>query len=128
VIYLDSSVFLARIFAEDLAPSDAFWDLRLASSRLLLYEIWTRIYRRGGTVSWSGHAEALLRRVELVELSPAVLERALHPFPISLRTLDSLHLATMDFLRRQGQVIELASYDQRLLSAAAALGIAAAPL
>src|SRR5271170_7378750 len=85
VIYLDPSVFLARIFAEDSTPSDTFWDLRLASSRLLLYEIWTRIYRGGVTTSWSSDAEALLKRVELIELSPAVLERALHPFPISLR-------------------------------------------
>jgi hypothetical protein len=50
------------------------------------------------------------------------LARALEPFPIPLRTLDALHLATMDFLRRNDGAIELASYDNRLIAAAQALG------
>ena len=40
-----------------------------------------------------------------------------------VRTLDALHLATMDFLRGHGRVIELASYDARLRAAARALRI-----
>ena len=44
------------------------------------------------------------------------------PFPQPVRTLDGLHLATMDFLRAHGQTLQLASYDQRLMTAAAALG------
>jgi len=39
-------------------------------------------------------------------------------FPIPLRTLDAIHLASLDFLRVQGQSIQLASYDQRQLAAA----------
>ena len=35
--------------------------------------------------------------------------------------LDALHLAAMDFLQKQGQVIDLASYDDCLISAARAL-------
>jgi hypothetical protein len=56
-----------------------------------------------------------------VELSPPVLARALNPFPKPVRTPDALHLAAMDFLHKQGQVVNLASYDDRLVSAARAL-------
>ncbi len=52
----------------------------------------------------------------------------MEPFPIAVRTLDALHLATMDFLRGRSEAIELASYDNRLLAAAAALGIPLAGL
>jgi hypothetical protein len=45
------------------------------------------------------------------------------PFPVPVRTLDVLHLATMAFLRNHGQAIELASYDARLVAAARALEI-----
>ena len=45
------------------------------------------------------------------------------PFPIPVRTLDALHLASIEFLRDRRQSIELASYDDRLLAAARALGI-----
>jgi predicted nucleic acid-binding protein len=55
-----------------------------------------------------------------------MLTRALEPFPFAVRTLDALHLASMDFLRANGQVIQLATYDRRLASAASAMGIALA--
>jgi hypothetical protein len=59
---------------------------------------------------------------------PSVLERALEPFPTPLRTLDALHLATVEFLRRDGADVELASYDTRLVAAARALNIKIAEL
>jgi len=65
----------------------------------------------------------LLDGVSIVELAPLILARALESFPAPVRTLDALHLATMDFLRGQGQHIELASYDAGLLTGACALGI-----
>jgi hypothetical protein len=45
-----------------------------------------------------------------------------------VRTLDALHLATADYLRRQGEPVELASYDNRLIAAVQALGISLAAL
>jgi hypothetical protein len=65
----------------------------------------------------------LLDGIAYIELAPPVLVRALEPFPVPVRTLDALHLATMDFLRSHGQNIELASYDGRLLASARALQI-----
>ena len=66
---------------------------------------------------------ALVGRVALIELTPPVLARALEPFPKPVRTLDALHLASIDFLRKQGQTVTLASYDSRLIDAARALRI-----
>ncbi len=63
----------------------------------------------------------VLNRIAFVELSPPVLTRALEPFPRPVRTLDALHLASMDFLRRQGQAVSLACYDTRLSVVARAL-------
>jgi hypothetical protein len=65
----------------------------------------------------------LLNRIAFIELSPPVLTRALEPFPKPVRTVDALHLASMDFLQRQGQAITLASYDSRLNAAARALQV-----
>jgi predicted nucleic acid-binding protein len=65
----------------------------------------------------------MVARVTLVELSPPVLGRAAEPFPIPARTLDALHLATVEFLRARRFEIELATYDRRMASAAAAMGI-----
>jgi hypothetical protein len=58
-----------------------------------------------------------------LELTSPVLSRALEPFPTAVRTLDALHLASADFLRSQGQAVQLATYDERQLEAARALGL-----
>lgn len=128
MIYVDSSVVLAQILMEDRRPSETVWSEILVSSRLLEYEVWNRVHaRRLGTAGEVAAARAL-SHIDLYELSPEYLQRALAPFPVSLRTLDSLHLATADYLHRSGQDVKLASYDHRLLAAAAALGIERAPL
>jgi hypothetical protein len=123
MIYLDTSVALAHLLAEDRAPPDALWQESLIASRLLEYELWNRIHARGLTGSHGEETRALIARVALVELAPPVLARALEPFPLPLRTLDALHVASIDFLRARGQTVRLASYDQRMLAAAQALGI-----
>ena len=128
MIYIDASVLLSRIFSEPVSPPDTFWDNALTSSRLLVYEVWTRVYSRQPRILRRADVEMLLNRVELIALDERVLDRALHPYPVSLRTLDALHLATMNFLRALGEIVTLASYDHRLLAAAAALGIDPAPL
>jgi hypothetical protein len=124
VIYLDTSVALAHILSETAIPPQALWRQTLISSRLLEYETWTRIHARGLAQSHGDEVRALIARVALLELTPTVLARALQPFPLPVRTLDALHLASVDFLRSQGQPVELASYDQRLTAAGRALGVA----
>ncbi len=121
MIYLDSSVALAHILVEDRLPPERLWQEPLVSSRLIEYEVWIRIHAKRLGASHGEHMRTLLARVSLIELAPPVLARALEPFPTTVRTLDALHLASMDFLRAQGQRVELASYDQRLLAAARAM-------
>lgn len=123
MIYLDTSVALAQLLAEDQAPPERLWQEPLISSRLIEYEIWTRIHARRLGPSHGDHVRALVGRIALLELAPPVLARALEPFPTPVRTLDALHLASMEFLRAHGQAVTLASYDDRLLAAARALQI-----
>jgi len=128
VIYLDTSVALAQLLAEDRKPPAGLWAESLVSSRLLEYEVWTRIHARKLTASHGEAARALLARVAFVELDRRVLARALEPFPTPLATLDALHLASAEFVREHGQEVTLASYDKEMVRAARALGLAIQPL
>jgi predicted nucleic acid-binding protein len=128
VIYIDSSVALAHLFREPRRPADPFWSQPLVSSKLLEYEVWNRVHAYQLSGSHGNEARLLLTRVILIELDEAVLSRALDPFPIRVRTLDALHLATIEFASAKRESIELASYDHRMLAAARALGISVAEL
>ena len=123
VTYIDSSVVLAYLLGESRVPSAGFWDAALVSSRLLEYEVWNRIHARGLARSHGDAARALIAGVALIELAAPVLARALEPYPVAVRTLDVLHLASIEFLRSRRQNVELASLDQRLLAGARSLGI-----
>jgi hypothetical protein len=123
VIYLDSSVALAHLLAEDRSPPEAMWREPLVASRLLEYEVWNRIHARQLGRSHGDEARALIGRLALIELAAPVLARALEPFPTPVRTLDALHLASIEFLRSRNQTVALASYDARQLAAARALRI-----
>lgn len=123
MIYLDTSVALAHLFAEDRRPPAWLWEETLVASRLLEYELWTRVHARKLTRTHGDAVHGLVGRLALLELSPTVLARALESFPASIRTLDALHLASVDYLRGSGQKIDLASYDRRMVIAAKAMKI-----
>jgi predicted nucleic acid-binding protein len=128
VIYLDTSVALAELFGEDRRAPDALWAEPLISSRLLEYEIWTRVHARKIGRAGEDAVRDLLARVSLVELVPAVLARALEPFPEPVRTLDALHLATAHHLVAARQRIEVATFDDRMRAAAKGIGLELADL
>lgn len=98
------------------------------SSRLLEYEVWTRVNARGLAKAHGEAVRGLLGRIAFVEMARPVLERALEPFATPVRTLDALHLASMEFLRQQGQQVALASYDDRLVAAAKRMKFSAVEL
>lgn len=123
MIYLDTSVALAQLLSEDRLPPIRLWNEPLVSSRLIEYELWNRIHARDLTATHAELARQLIGRIALLELSPPVLARALEPFPSPVRTLDALHLASLEFLRERGQAISLASYDERMIACARSLGI-----
>ena len=123
MIYLDTSVALAHLLAEDRRAPAALWRESLVSSRLMEYEVWTRLHARGLADSHGEPARALIGRVALLELSPPILARALDAFPIPPRTLDALHLASCAWLRDSGQTVALASYDRRMTAIANAMEV-----
>jgi PIN domain len=124
MIYLDSSVALAHLLAEDRFPPEALWDQPLVSSRLLECEVWNRVNAHQLQNSHGDAARDLIGRVAMIEMVGPVLARALQPFPVPVRTLDAIHLSALEFVRTQKQNVQLASYDERLLTAARLLGIA----
>jgi predicted nucleic acid-binding protein len=128
MIYIDTSVALAQLLAEDRVPPQAIWQETLVTSRLLEYEVWNRLHARGLAVSHGELARELLQRLAFLELAPPVLARALEPFPMPVRTLDALHLASIEFLRTQRQDVSVATYDQRMEKAARRLRIPVTPL
>lgn len=124
LVYVDTSVVLAQLLAEDRHTSPSFWDLdALVASRLVEYEAWTRINARGLGASHGEDLRGLLAQLSFLELVAPVLARAMEPFPVPARTLDALHLASLDFLIGLGQRPVLATYDVRLSAAARAMGI-----
>jgi hypothetical protein len=128
VIYVDSSIALARLLLEARSPPDRVWRQHLVSSTLLEYEIWNRIHAYRLTDSLGENARNLLALVDMVEMTRFVLVRALSPFPIPVRTLGGLHLATAEYLYRQDSSLKLGSYDEDLKASATALGIPLAEL
>ena len=128
MIYLDTSVALAHLLAEDRHPPESLWKETLVSSRLLEFELWNRLNARKLGATHGDAARVLLSQVAMLEMARPVLERALEPSPVELRTLDALHLASIAFLRENGQHVALASYDDRLTAAAIKLKVPIAKL
>ena len=128
MIYVESSVALAQLLAEDRCPPVSLWAEPLVSSRLTEYEVWTRVHARGLGESHGESVRLLLGRLGWLELTPVVLARALEAWPLPVRTLDALHLASIDFLRAHGQDVTLASYDERIIGAARHLSIPILPI
>lgn len=128
MIYLDTSVALAHVLAEDRLPPTDLWRETLVTSRLLEYEAWSRVHARGMATGAGPALRELLARLAFLELVEPVVSRAKEPFPLPVRTLDALHLASADFLRRQGQSVVLATYDNQLARAARAMELELYPL
>jgi predicted nucleic acid-binding protein len=128
VIYVDTSVVLAHVLAEDRSPADTLWAETLVSSRLTTYETWVRLHARKLAATHGDLARETLGRLAIVELSATVLERVLEPFPTPVRALHALHLATLSFLAAQRQRPKLATYDVRMADAARHLGFDLHPL
>jgi hypothetical protein len=47
MIYVETSVVLAQVLAEDRPPPEGLWTATPISSRLTEYEVWTRVHARG---------------------------------------------------------------------------------
>jgi hypothetical protein len=65
----------------------------------------------------------MLQLVAMLEVVSLVLSRALELFPVVVRTLGALYLASIELLSAQRQEVVLASYDIRLPEAARRMGV-----
>ncbi|MEO8217635.1 MAG: PIN domain-containing protein [Acidobacteriota bacterium] len=123
MIFLDTSVALAQLLAEDRYPPASLWDKTIVASRVLEYELWNAIHRRALLGTHGTAVVQFVQSIAFAELTRETLRRATEPFPHGVRTLDALHLATILFLRDQGMDLSLASYDERMIDSATALEI-----
>jgi predicted nucleic acid-binding protein len=65
------------------------------------------------------------RRCAVVAVTSDVLVRAGRPFPVEpVRTLDAVHLATVEFLGEPPQLVTIVTRDDRVRANARALGYA----
>src|ERR1700681_1603525 len=123
VAYLDTSAAVKLLMTERESPALRRW-LRgrpeRASAALLRVEL-VRVVRRAGVPRLIPEARKLLAGVHLIRLDDALLDRAAELDPTELRSLDSIHLAAAASLG--DDLAAVVSYDERLLAAAASLGL-----
>jgi predicted nucleic acid-binding protein len=130
--YIESSALVAALLEQD---ADALQSLRararLITSALTLAEAARAILRaRAGqrlTADAERAAVRALRRFErrcyLVAVTDDVLARVRRPFPVEpVRTLDAVHLATIESLGEPPPLMSVVTRDQRVRDNAGALG------
>jgi predicted nucleic acid-binding protein len=123
VAYLDTSAAVKLLMTERESPALRKWLRRRperASAALLRVEL-VRVVRRAGVPRLIPEARKLLAGVHLIRLDDALLDRAAELDPTELRSLDSIHLAAAASLG--DDLAAVVSYDDRLLAAAASLGL-----
>jgi predicted nucleic acid-binding protein len=120
--YLDSSAIVKLAVAEP--ESDALRrHLRrrrpLVSSAIARAEVLRALLPAGSAALAAGRS--VLAGIELARINDRVLSAAAALEPADVRTLDAVHLATAQ--RFGTELGQLVAYDERLLAAAAQLGI-----
>lgn len=123
VAYLDTSAAVKLLMTERESPALRRWLRRRperASAALLRIEL-VRVVRRAGVPRLIPEARKLLAGVHLIRLDDALLDRAADLDPTELRSVDSIHLAAAASLG--DDLAAVVSYDDRLLAAAASLGL-----
>lgn len=130
--YMDSSAILRLILGEP----DGFtgWDrcsVRVASVLAEVECLRTldriRLTNRLSAKETVARREALfhiLETMEVVDLTPPIIRRASDPFPVPLRTLDSIHLATaLTWRDIEGKDLTMVTHDRALGAAARSFGL-----
>lgn len=127
--YVDASIVLRVVLGEK-NPLAEWQAIEPVSSELIRVECLRTLERssleaRGSAdevAARRGSALRILDAFDLTAISASVLERASDPFPISVATLDAIHLATALLLRQEHPDLDLATHDARLAVAARAMG------
>ena len=121
VTYLDSSAIVKLALNEPESRALRHYLRRrapLVSSALARVEVTRALLPLGAPASERGRA--VLDRITLVRITDRVVRTAGELLPADLRSLDALHLATVEELG--DQVARIVTYDRRLAAAADAIG------
>lgn len=130
--YLDSSVILAALLDEASAPAVLAGGFDAFCSELALVEVARTLERArlSGRLTDAQFAlktkesHDLLSALGQVPLSSEIVQNARAAFPIAVRALDALHVATAQWLRLElGREVRFWSRDQRQLAAAQSRGL-----
>ena len=131
-IYLDSSVILADLFGQVQVEWLRDPEITLYSSELCEIEIARAIERArlGGNLSdWTTalktkEASQWVQSIQIVPFSSEITNLARIPFGVAVKSLDSLHVATAQWLGEAlGQEIQFTTHDHQQQRAALARGL-----
>ena len=135
--YIESSALVAAIVERDADAAAQISEIgQRATSALTLAEASRAVIRArvAGRLTPREERSALrvLHRFEqrclAIAVSREILERAAKPFPAEpVRTLDAIHLATIESLGETPQLVTVVTRDARVARNARALGYAVAP-
>jgi len=130
--YIESSALLASFLEADVAAQRAIRARgRRMTSALTVAEAQRALLRARlvGRLTEDQERRALrglqtfARRCELIAVSDDVLARAGRPFPVEpVRTLDAIHLASVELLGEPPQLMTVVTRDGRVADNARALG------
>jgi predicted nucleic acid-binding protein len=134
--YIESSALVAAILERDAEALSQIREIgQRVTSALTLAEAARALTRarNAGRIGPSGERSALrdvqefARQCSILEVTGDVLTRAGRPFPVEpIRTLDAIHLATIEAMGETPQLVTVVTRDQRVARNARALGYAVA--
>jgi uncharacterized protein len=121
ITYVDASALTKLVLDEPESLAMRRWyveSLRVLCSRIAIVETRRAVTRREHDPL---HLDTIIRSVEIVEFDSAISGQAGTIGPTSLRTLDSIHLATA--MRLIEELDAFVTFDDRLADAARAAGL-----
>jgi uncharacterized protein len=126
MIYLDSAAVVKLVHTEAESPALRAWlgeraETGWVSSVLVEIESFRALARYAPEASTRLHP--VLDQIDLIDLSPRVRLLAQTVRPVTVRSLDAIHLGTALSIGRR--LTSFATYDKRLLDAAVAAGLPA---
>jgi uncharacterized protein len=124
MIYLDSAAVVKLAHAETESPALRAWLAERAETGWIS-SVLTEIESFRALARYAPDAvsrlPAVLDQIELIGLEPPIRILAQAARPVTVRSLDAIHLGTA--LHARGTLTSFVTYDKRLLGAAAAAGL-----
>jgi hypothetical protein len=126
MIYLDSAAVVKLVHAEAKSPALRAWlderaETGWASSVLAEIESFRAVARYAPEAAT--RLPPVLDQIDLIDLSPRIRILAQTVRPVTVRSLDAIHLGTALSIRHN--LLSFVTYDKRLLDAAITAGLPA---